>query len=86
MYLGELNYLSAKSINKALKEESCQDFNTLCFNITSSNKTLIAINVSGLGFQCKKDLLIEITGYSGELEKINISSSEEFSNSNFLLN
>ena len=26
--LGELNYLSEKSINKALKQESSEDFNT----------------------------------------------------------
>ena len=81
MYLGELNYLSAKSINKALREESCEDFNTLCFNITSSNKTYLAMNGSGLGFQIKNDLLIEITGYTGALENINVITREEYSNS-----
>ncbi len=81
MYLGELNYLSAKSINKALREESCEDFNTLCFNITSSNKTYLAMNGSGLGFQVKNDLLIEITGYTGALENINVITREEYSNS-----
>ena len=85
MHLGELNYLSAKTINKALREESCLDFNTVCFNITSSNKTFLAINGSELGFQGKNDLLIEITGYTGELEKINISSSEVFINSNLFI-
>ena len=83
--LGELNYLSEKSINKALKLQSSEDFNTLCFNITSSNKTYLAINGSGLGFQRKNDLLIEITGYSGELEKINIINNEEFSNTHLFV-
>ena len=82
MDLGELNYLSAKSINKAIREESCEDFNTLCFNITSSNKTYLAINGLGLGFQDKNDLLLEITGYKGALENINVITSEEFNNSN----
>ena len=81
MYLGELDYLSAKSINKALREESCEDFNTLCFNITSSNKTYLAMNGSGLGFQIKNDLLIEITGYTGALENINVITRGEYSNS-----
>ena len=80
IHLGELNYLSGKSINKALKQESSEDFNTLCFNITSSNKTYLAINGSGIGFQRKNDLLLEITGYMGALENINIINNEEFSN------
>ncbi len=78
--LGELNYLSEKSINKALKQESSEDFNTLCFKITSSNKTYLAINGSGIGFQRKNDLLIEITGYIGALENFNIINNMEFSN------
>ena len=80
MHLGELDFLSEKSINNVLREESCEDFNTLCFNITSSNKTYLAINGLGLGFQNKNDLLIEMTGYIGELENINIINNEKFSN------
>tara|TARA_B100001093_G_scaffold267867_1_gene256191 strand:- start:415 stop:1539 length:1125 start_codon:yes stop_codon:yes gene_type:complete len=85
MNLGELDYLSAKSINKALEENSNKDFNTICFNVISSNKTFLAINGSGLGFQGKNDLLLDITGYTGELENINILSTGEFTNSNLVV-
>lgn len=85
MNLGELDYLSAKSINKALEKNLCKNFNTIYFNVISSNKTFLAINGSGLGFQGGNDLLLDITGYTGELENINILSAGEFTNSNLVV-
>tara|TARA_Y100000589_G_C26725892_1_gene455645 strand:- start:91 stop:276 length:186 start_codon:yes stop_codon:yes gene_type:complete len=60
------------------------DFDTIGFNLSSSNKTFLAINGCEYGFQSKNDLLIEITGYNGDLENINISSGD-FSKSKLIM-
>jgi len=76
LFLGDLDYLTSKCINNALKESYYLDFDTIGFNLKDQQKTFIAINGSKSGFQLNKDLVIEITGYSGNLENINIINNQ----------
>lgn len=83
VFLGNLNYLSEKNINKALKQSFLSDFDAVGFNLISNNKTFIAINGTGKGFQSKNDLIIDITGFSGEIENINIFNDKSQENFKF---
>ena len=50
IFLGDLNYLSSKSINNALKEFSNTNYDAIGFNLKSNNQTFIGLNVFGCGF------------------------------------
>ncbi len=83
IFLGNLNYLSERNINKALQQSFLSDFDAVGFNLISNNKTFIAINGSNKGFQSKNDLIIDITGFSGEIENINIFNDKSHNNLKF---
>tara|TARA_B100001989_G_scaffold229813_1_gene187440 strand:- start:553 stop:1695 length:1143 start_codon:yes stop_codon:yes gene_type:complete len=76
IFLGDLNYLSSRNINKSLKEFSYKDFDAIAFDISSTNQTFLSINGFGCGFQAKTDLLIEITGFSGDYSNLKIITDQ----------
>ena len=59
------------------------DLDAIGFNLISNNKTFIVINGSDKGFQSKNDLIIDITGFSGEIENINIFNDKSHNNLKF---
>ena len=77
LFLGNIDFLTPKSINKSLKNHSSFDYDAVGFNIEESGKTYVAINGCNCGFQSKNDLLIEITGYTGDLNNIKISNDNQ---------
>ena len=77
LFLGDIAFLTPKNINKALKNNSSFDYDAVGFTIEESGKTYVAINGCDCGFQSKNDLLIEITGYTGDLNNINISNGNQ---------
>ncbi len=76
LFLGDLDFLTSNCINNALKESCYLDFDTIGFNLKDQQKTFIAINGSKSGFQLNRDLVVEITGFSGNLENINIINNQ----------
>ena len=73
-YLGEINKLTSKNINRLIKDSSNYDYDAIAFDLVSSGQTFVAINGSMNGFQSGKDLLVDITGYNGNINNIQIST------------
>ena len=73
-YLGAINDLSNKNINKLLRKNSISDYDAISFDLRTTGQTFVAINGSRNGFQSNRDLLVDITGFNGDIDKVNITT------------
>ena len=74
LYIGSINNLSNKNINKLLRKNSNYNYDAVSFDLISTGQTFIAINGSKNGFQSNKDLLVDITGFNGDINNFNITT------------
>ena len=70
----DINNLSNKDINKLLRKNSNYDYDAISFNLIPTGQTFIAINGSKDGFQSNRDLLVDITGFKGDINNLNITT------------
>ena len=73
-YIGTINDLSNKDINKLLRENSNYDYDAISFDLIPTGQTFVAINGSKDGFQSNRDLLVDITGFNGNIDNLNITT------------
>ena len=73
-YIGTINDLSNKDINKLLRKNSNYDYDAISFDLIPTGQTFVAINGSKDGFQSNRDLLVDITGFNGDIDNLNIST------------
>ena len=67
-YLGNIQNLSYGNINSLLFTNGLQNYEAIGFDVLNTNQTFISINNDQVGFQPSRDILIDITGYTGELD------------------
>ena len=70
----ELILFSNKDINKLLRKNSNYDYDAISFNLIPTGQTFVAINGSKDGFQSNRDLLVDITGFNGDIDNLNITT------------
>ena len=73
-YIGTINDLSNKNINKLLRKKSNYDYDAISFDLITTGQTFVAINGSKDGFQSNRDLLVDITGFNGDINNLNITT------------
>ena len=69
---GKVKKLNNRQINKLLFKSDNYDFNAITFGLEDTNRTFLIVNNSRIGFQSNRDLFVEISGYSGDIQNLEI--------------
>ena len=48
------------------------DFDAITFGLEDTNRTFLIVNNSRIGFQSNRDLFVEISGYTGNIQNLEI--------------